>query len=66
MDGRCVVALWYTLAMYLLDGAGCEFEYVWIRVCAVVVWVGMGEIARARAVFVRVCEYMCVSLTLSL
>jgi hypothetical protein len=33
----CVVALWYTLAIYL-DGEGTsEFEYVWIRVCAAVV-----------------------------
>ena len=34
MDGRCVVDLWYTLAMYLLDGAGtCEFEYVRVDTC---------------------------------
>ena len=63
--GGVVVALWYTLAIYL-DCADGEFEYLLIRVCAEVVWVGMGEISRARAVFVRVCEYMCVSLTQSL
>jgi hypothetical protein len=47
MDGRCVLPLWYTLAICLdLNGAGkCEFKYVWIRVCAAVVWVGMGELS---------------------
>jgi hypothetical protein len=56
------VALWYTLAMYL-DGAACEFEYVWIRVCAAVFG---GARARVRCVFVCLCECMGVSLTLSL
>ena len=63
-----VVALWYTLAIYL-DGAGTsEFEYVRIRVCAVVydVWVGMGELVRACVLCLCVCVNVCVSLTLSL
>ena len=61
-----VLALWYTLAIYL-DGADCEFEYVWMDTCLCCgVWVGMGELARARAVFVCVCVNVCVCLVLCL
>ena len=41
--------------------------YVWIRVCDAVVWVSMGELARACAVFVCLCNCnVCVCLLLCL
>jgi hypothetical protein len=48
-DGRCVVALWYTLAIYLVGAGTCEFEYVYVDKCLCCGMSCMGWYGRARA-----------------